>query len=313
MSRLTVVMYHYVRDLSNSRYPKIKGLDFSLFIGQIKYLLKNYSFIKMEDLIDSIYNNKQLPSNAVLLTFDDAYIDHYLNVFPVLDYYQIQGSFFAPVKAITEHEVLDVNKVHFILASANEKDIIDMIKGLLLEIKNEPGIYGFSHYYETLAKPTRFDSKDVIFIKRLLQHALPKASREKTVNELFEKFVGIEESTFSRELYMNEYHYKTMLKHGMHIGGHGYDHYWMDKLTKEAQTSEVLKTKNFLSALGVDEDYYSYCYPYGSHNNDTINILKSNGFKCAFTTDVNTINIKENYNQFTIPRLDTNDLPKGEH
>ena len=28
MSKLNVVMYHYVRDLKNSRYPDIKGMDY---------------------------------------------------------------------------------------------------------------------------------------------------------------------------------------------------------------------------------------------------------------------------------------------
>ena len=35
MNNLTIVMYHYVRDLKNSRYPDIKGLDVSLFKEQI--------------------------------------------------------------------------------------------------------------------------------------------------------------------------------------------------------------------------------------------------------------------------------------
>lgn len=312
MNRLTVVMYHYVRDLTNSRYPEIKGLDLRLFVGQIKYLLKHYSFIRMENLIDCIYKKKQLPKNAVLLTFDDGYIDHYLNVFPVLDYYDIQGSFFAPVKALTEHEVLDVNKVHFILASTNENEIIEMIKNLLTEVKNEDGVKDFSYYYKTLAQSSRFDTKEVVFIKRLLQHALPETTRNKLVNELFKNIVGIDEGAFSRELYMNEDHCKTMLKHGMHIGGHGYDHYWMEKLTKEKQAIEVQKTKSFLQSLDVDENYLSYCYPYGSYNDDTIEVLKSNGFKCAFTTEVSIVDFNKQVNQFAIPRLDTNDLPKKE-
>ena len=34
---VTVVMYHYVRDLKNSRYPNIKGLDIEKFKKQIKF------------------------------------------------------------------------------------------------------------------------------------------------------------------------------------------------------------------------------------------------------------------------------------
>ena len=36
-SEVTVVMYHYIRDLKNSRYPNIKGMDIKNFKKQIKF------------------------------------------------------------------------------------------------------------------------------------------------------------------------------------------------------------------------------------------------------------------------------------
>jgi len=75
--KVTIVMYHYVRDLKHSRYPEIKGLDISLFYEQIMFLKKHYKFITMEMLIDSFENGSALPDKSVLLTFDDAYSDHF--------------------------------------------------------------------------------------------------------------------------------------------------------------------------------------------------------------------------------------------
>lgn len=302
----TVVMYHYVRDLFNSRYPLIKGLDISQFVAQIRFLIQHYKFIRIEDLIESLYVGKALPSNAVLLTFDDAYIDHYTNVFPVLDYYNIQGCFYAPVKAITDHEVLDVNKIHFILASTSTDKIIKKIKDLFYEYRYNNRLKPFEYYYEMLAKPSRFDTKDVIFIKRLLQHGLDEKIRSEFTDILFKKFIGIKESAFSRELYMNEQQLKVLLRNGMHIGGHGHDHYWMDKLSVEKQKKEVELTTSFLDFIGVNKAYYSYCYPFGAFNDITVNILKAENYKCAFTTIVDKI--KKTTNPFLIPRLDTNDL-----
>ena len=34
---VSIVMYHYIRDLKNSRYPEIKGLDYDLFKEQIAF------------------------------------------------------------------------------------------------------------------------------------------------------------------------------------------------------------------------------------------------------------------------------------
>ena len=42
MSKLTIVMYHYVRPINGSRYPEIKGLELDDFVGTItKHLLRH--------------------------------------------------------------------------------------------------------------------------------------------------------------------------------------------------------------------------------------------------------------------------------
>ena len=81
---LTVVMYHYVRDLKHSRYPSIKGLDVALFKEQVAFLKKHYSFVTVEEVIAATQGIHKLPSHPVLLTFDDAYIDHFTYAFPIL-------------------------------------------------------------------------------------------------------------------------------------------------------------------------------------------------------------------------------------
>ena len=108
-------MYHYVRDMKHSRYPEIKGLDIDLFKEQIAYIKKHYNVISAYDLMDIIESDSGLPPKALLLTFDDAYIDHFTQVFPILDEQKLSGLFFPPAKSVLENQVLDVNKIHFIL------------------------------------------------------------------------------------------------------------------------------------------------------------------------------------------------------
>ena len=63
-----------------------------------------------------------------------------------------------------------------------------------------------------------------MFIKRMLQTELPAEIRKKIVHELFDKYVGVEESVFSKELYVNKEQVMHMHRHNMHIGIHGYNH-----------------------------------------------------------------------------------------
>lgn len=303
-------MYHYVRELRNSRYPEIKGLDIEDFENQIEYLRKHYSVVSTEEVIDHIDRGTILPPKAVLLTFDDGYLEHYTNVFPILSNYDIQGSFYIPVKAIKEHALLDVNKIHFILASMPDKKAI--VKELEILIKQYAELYrleSFNHYYNKLAIANRYDTADVIFIKRLLQVELVEELRLKIVGELFLKYVGMEESVFAKELYMSKNQLIHMQKLGMHIGSHGYNHYWWNHLNKKDLETEIDESMTFLSEIGVDMNNWTACYPYGSFDEQAVKMLKDKGCKLAVTTQVD-IALPTLDNRFLLPRLDTNDLPK---
>jgi len=121
-------MYHYVRPIKNSQYPGIKGLELEGFKRQLDYLSDRYSLITAEELIAYSLGREDLPINACYLTFDDGYKDHIEYVMPELLARNIQGSFFPPAYAIEKREMLDVNAIHFILASTLDTE------GLVIEL-----------------------------------------------------------------------------------------------------------------------------------------------------------------------------------
>lgn len=307
---VSIIMYHFVRDLKHSRYPEIKGLPIDLFKEQLKYIMKYYHIISMEELVSSVKSDNQLSRNSLLLTFDDAYIDQFLNVFPILDELSIQGSFFPPAKAILEHEVLDVNKIHFILASVPDKlKLVGEIFSMLNEFRDEYSLEDNQYYFKKLAIADRFDTKEVIFVKRMLQRELPEKLRGEIVNRLFNKYVTENEEAFSRELYMNIDQLKCMKRNGMYIGSHGYDHYWLNTLDRDAQEREIDLSLKFLQKIGGDLNDWVICYPYGAWNNTLLSIIKRRGCKVGLSTNVGIADMNTD-NPFILPRLDTNDLPK---
>lgn len=309
MNRISIIMYHYVRDLKQGRFRDIKGLDIDLFNGQVEYLVKNYHPITMDELINSIDHNDPLPPKAALLTFDDGYNDHFDYVFPVLAKHKIQGSFYPSAKIVLNNEVLDVNKIHFILASVADKNIL--INEIFLQLDAYRTAYGLDqneHYFSTYAIAGRYDTREVIFIKRMLQVVLPEDLRNIICNYLFSKYVTADELSFSKELYMDVDKLKHLLSEGMHIGSHGHDHYWLGSLTKEKQENEIGRSMEFLQMIGCDMKRWTMCYPYGNYNNDTLDILADKACKLALTTRINIANVQEDH-KYTLPRLDTNDIP----
>jgi len=309
--KVSIIMYHYVRDLANSRYPNIKGLDLALFKEQLSYLQKNYNIISMEQLIAYIDDNESLPDKPVLLTFDDAYTEHFTNVFPILHNRKLPGSFFVPAKTILENEVLDVNKIHFILASiTNIQSLVKKVFKELDKYREEYNLETNDFYFDKLATASRFDPKEIIFVKRLLQVELQESLRNLITDSLFQEYVGVSEEAFSMELYMNQDQMKCMIQNGMHIGNHGFEHYWLNSIPESKQRDEIDKGCQFLESIGVNMNNWTMCYPYGAFNESLINILKEYDCKLALTTHVDVADFSV-YDRFELPRLDTNDIPKS--
>jgi peptidoglycan/xylan/chitin deacetylase (PgdA/CDA1 family) len=307
---VTVIMYHYVRDLENSKYPEIKGLDCHFFYNQLNFIQKNFNVVTIENVIETIEFGKPLKENAVLLTFDDGYSDHYDNVFPALKSFGFQGSFFIPAKAVKENKVLDVNKIHFILAAVmDKKRLINEIKYFIEKYRSEYNLQTFNEYFEKLAVANRYDSAEVIFIKRILQVELPENLRAKIVDLLFSMYVNTSEAEFAKSLYLSEKQIHEMKRDGMHIGCHGYDHYWWNRLNLEQLENEIELSLNFLSEFEINKNFWTAAYPYGSYSEKVESVLDKKGCKLAFTTEVGVASVTTN-RKFKMKRFDTNDFPK---
>ena len=54
----------------------------------------------MEEVIEAVKEEKRLPEKALLLTFDDGYLDNYTVALPLLLERGLQGSFFVPAKPL---------------------------------------------------------------------------------------------------------------------------------------------------------------------------------------------------------------------
>ena len=308
--RVTIVMYHFVRELRRSRYPAIKGLDARDFEGQLAYILRHYRVVRMEDVIAAAHDPEHgLPERALLLTFDDGYADHFQTVFPLLDRHGLQGSFFPPARAILERRVLDVNKIHFLLASTDDPArLVQAMEARMLASRQEYALEPLAHYRRAYAHANRWDGAEVVYLKRVLQKGLPEVLRAAITDELFREFVTRDEPAFAEELYLTVEQLRCMQRHGMHIGSHGHDHLWLDSLTPADQEAQVRRSIDFLRHIGCDLDAWTMCYPYGGFDASLLAILERHGCRLGLATEVAIADL-DRHAPLTLPRIDTNDLP----
>ncbi len=301
--------YHYVRPIAASHYPTIKGLEVSRFEQQLRYLKDAYTFVSVSDVLEALAGTRVLPEKSVLLTFDDGYQDHFTFAFPFLAQNQIPAAFFIPGQPLAEHTVLDVNKIHYILASEPDTARLNqLLFECLAPYRNAYALPDEARLRRRYALPSRWDNAEVTLFKRLLQVVLPHAVREVLTQALFTRFVTSDVTAFSQELYLSSEQLGQLQEAGMHIGTHTYHHVWLDSLPPEQQKAEIMRARNFLQSLGINQETWTLCYPYGAYNEDTVRILKTLGCQAAFTTRPGVAALTSAA-RYMLPRIDTNDVP----
>lgn len=305
---LTIVMYHYVRDMAATPYPQLKALDTQQFEAQLDALTSSHTFCTIAEVIAASRGEKRLPADACLLTFDDGFIDHYQTVFPRLEERGIEGSFFPIVEATEQHRVPDVHKIHFVLASVGDvKELVREIVMLLKPFRKNGEIPNDQTLYKQYAKPGRLDPPEVMFVKRALQSGLPEKIRSAILDELFHRHVTPDEVGFAKGLYMDMPQLRCMARHGMVIGGHGKSHQPLSELSSTNQQKEINETVAFLARIyGSPPRDWVMCYPWGVHNATTVSLAAK--ADCALGFGYGGGIVKDLARPLVLTRVDTVNL-----
>ena len=297
-------MYHYVRPVAKSAFPRLKALEILDFLGQLDHLQAHYNMVSPQDLSKVLSGEGTLPSRPCLLTFDDGYSDHYRYVFPALTSRGLSGLFFPPRSSLLEGKMLEVNRIQFTLANhPNPETLADELDALLrADGRFEPAVLRATHFV-----PNRFDGAGVAYAKRLLQHVLPPDLRTNLTEKLFRQHVSENEADFAADLYLTPDHAREMRASGMEFGGHGKLHLWHGQASADQLASEVDGSVTALAAIDAPVKGGFYCYPFGDENNDVCTVVRDAGFASGFTV------VPELWSPtgdpLRISRLDTNDLP----
>ncbi|HHW42456.1 MAG TPA: polysaccharide deacetylase family protein [Desulfotomaculum sp.] len=105
--------------------------------------------------------------------------------------------------------------------------------------------------------------------------ALPLLKRYKFKSVLFIPGMEVGKS-FTRDELLD------MKGSGMEVAAHGQTHRPLAKLSPREQEEEISRVKESLDSV-LEQDTRYFCYPYGSYDQNTMEILRKKGFRLAFT------------------------------
>ena len=168
---MKVVMYHYIRPLKSSMIKGLKALDSEIFYKQLKFLNTEFDIINHYDLYNYFTKDINLPPKPLLLTFDDGYLDVFRYVFPALQANNLKGSFYVP-DYFNNRTLLDVNAIHLLLTK--HEFIVFYLQYIKKYYNDNISKRNFQDYTCSINTNSRFDTKEVVLFKKLLQYILPE-------------------------------------------------------------------------------------------------------------------------------------------
>jgi peptidoglycan/xylan/chitin deacetylase (PgdA/CDA1 family) len=304
MAKLWVVMYHYVRDLPRTRFPRIKGMLTADFKTQIDQLGRRYEMATLESALAYLEGKYRPERDLCLLTFDDGLKEHYTEVLPILAERRIQGLFFVITCCPEEDRVVPVHKNHFLMAELPFDKYRQAFLARLTQLDGEISTK------VDVAKATstyRWDTPDIAEFKYLLNMRLPKALRDEVLDAMFTEYLG-DEAEFARQLYLSWQEAREMQAQGMLIGGHTNGHSALTTLDDERQRADLQKCMELLQARLSFQPIWPFSYPYGksdTFNSLSIDTIRELGFACSFSTVVGPNQVGQD--PFSIRRIDTKD------
>lgn len=128
---LPIIMYHEVKTYKAGK-DVIAPWEFE---SDLKYLAENnYTTITMTQLIDYVYNDVSLPSNPIILSFDDGYLNNYVYVLPLLKKYNMKIVFSIIGKNTDDFTRIPDNNLDY--SHVTWEQLNEMLSTGLVEVQN---------------------------------------------------------------------------------------------------------------------------------------------------------------------------------
>jgi peptidoglycan/xylan/chitin deacetylase (PgdA/CDA1 family) len=121
--RVPILMYHYIR--VNPDPDDDAGYNLSVtqwdFADQMEYLAgQGFQTVTLAQLVAYFHENRPLPDNPIILTFDDGYADFYTEAYPVLRQYHFTATVFVITGLIDNWRYLKTEQIQELSASGVE-------------------------------------------------------------------------------------------------------------------------------------------------------------------------------------------------
>jgi peptidoglycan/xylan/chitin deacetylase (PgdA/CDA1 family) len=265
---LIALTYHRIGNADETLYDSgTFSCTAEQFEYQIESLNRRYRIATLEEILQMLSGNVGLSEPAVLITFDDGYIDNYQIVFPILRRHGVPGAFFLPTAFVGTGRLPWWDVIAYIVKGSPKKRIC-------------------LHYPEARTFDLAKDGVDscIMHILRLYKQPSMK-DRDCFIDELEKACESSRPSIDAERCFLSWDEAREMQQAGMAFGSHTHTHEILSKLPLERQQEEVVVSREILQHE-LRRNIDTLAYPVGARHaftEDTIAALRRAGYRAAFS------------------------------
>ena len=227
-------------------------------------MTRRYRVIPLNELCRDLTNRDPMPSDAVVITFDDGYRDNYRYAYPILRKYGVPATIFLATGHIDTHRLFWWDRLGYAIHHTSLERL--SLNGL--------GAYSLKTVRErTIALRT---------ISARLK-GLPEDEKNLVIEELARR-AGLDAPLeLGREMVLSWDEAREMARNGISFGAHTTHHPILTRLSLEEARREIVQSQRHIQDR-LDVPVSTFAYPNGwpnDYDEDIKAILKENRFICA--------------------------------
>ncbi|MCG8604777.1 polysaccharide deacetylase family protein [bacterium] len=258
---LRVLTYHRVAAMGET--PQLNAGLISAtpaaFVDQMEILAQDYHVVSMQTVLRAFEGRQLLPERAVLITFDDAYVDFAEHAWPAMSKLNLPATVFVPTAYPNQPKRLFWwDKIHQVCYQSEQRQVSTPIGRISLSS----------------------DEERQMALKKLQGHvkALLHEEAMAFVDELHTQYVS---ECNGKVTVLSWDELRRLAKDGVTLGAHTQTHPILTRVSLEQARDEMLGSQADLRRE-IRDVLPIFSYPDGGHTQAVIDVLKNANFKLGF-------------------------------
>jgi peptidoglycan/xylan/chitin deacetylase (PgdA/CDA1 family) len=272
-------MYHSVMDRPDSEADTLGPIIHSSenFLQQMELVARDYTPVTIQEALEFVRGEKQLPRRPVVITFDDGYADNYQIASPILKRVGVPAAFYVTVECVDQQKYPWPARIRYAFLTTSDRNWTEPQGAVWPLNSREERTRALERAWEYCGK-------------------LAGRSQEEFVRSL-EQELGAGPPQSSRRVMMTWDEVRGLVRDGHIVGSHTMTHPNMAHIPAEDLNREFVESKRALERqLASPVVHFSYpCPVLQPHWADhTVSASHQAGYQTAVTTNGGLVHKNDN-------------------